>query len=88
VPIGAGILLAYNGNQPVYRYKNQTLSATAFENSSQTLLRYSESLQPMSTSMDKALEQAIAFILRHRYAKAAQLHLLREVGEVLANKLL
>jgi hypothetical protein len=32
VPIGAGILLADNGNQHVYRYKNQRIIAPACQN--------------------------------------------------------
>jgi TnpA family transposase len=33
-------------------------------------------LQPMSTSTDKALEHAMAFVLRHRHAKAARLSII------------
>jgi hypothetical protein len=32
VPIGAGVPLAYNGDQPVYRYKNQKGIAPAHQN--------------------------------------------------------
>jgi RadC-like JAB domain len=32
VAVGAGALLAYNGNQPVYRYKNQKGIAPAHQN--------------------------------------------------------
>jgi hypothetical protein len=37
-----------------------------------------EFLEPMSTSTDKALEQAITFILRHRHAKAARLSIIED----------
>jgi TnpA family transposase len=38
-------------------------------------------LQPMSTSTDKGLEHAIAFVLRHRHAKAARLSIIEEGPE-------
>ena len=40
-----------------------------------------EFLQPMSTSTDKGLEHAIAFVLRHRHAKAARLSIIAEGPE-------
>jgi hypothetical protein len=40
-----------------------------------------EFLQPMSTSTDKGLEHAIAFVLRHRHAKAARLSIIKESSE-------
>jgi hypothetical protein len=40
-----------------------------------------EFLQPMSTSTDKVLEHAIAFVLRHRHAKATRLSIIEEGAE-------
>ena len=41
-------------------------------------------LQPMSTSTDKALEQAIAFVVRHRDVKATRLAIIEEGPEAKA----